>query len=249
MRREIDDLLADLEDLDDLDHPPKSAAKSAQAYQDRPAYRPQADYAKAYVQDRPAYQPQAASELRYEAKAYVQDRPAYQPQAASEPRFEAKAYVQTASVRPPIREVSGYPKTSTLDDLMDCMADVEHDDVGFRPVSVPVTSASKKLRKCYPIFVGTAEAGLCQGSQRPKVCDKLRCTDCDLEVKRFLGSVWDSSVDYLFFRNNYSRADQLRLNLHPQSDSCAYSCQCRWNSWRGVERVPEPSWVCGGHFC
>eukprot|EP00359_Climacostomum_virens_P000196 CAMPEP_0204896410 /NCGR_PEP_ID=MMETSP1397-20131031/145_1 /ASSEMBLY_ACC=CAM_ASM_000891 /TAXON_ID=49980 /ORGANISM="Climacostomum Climacostomum virens, Strain Stock W-24" /LENGTH=212 /DNA_ID=CAMNT_0052064013 /DNA_START=1088 /DNA_END=1726 /DNA_ORIENTATION=- len=211
--REIDDLLADLEDLDDFAKPPsKSSTRSVQAYEAKPPYQA-------------SFQP----EYRAETKSYSSTRP--EPTKTAAPT---------------------YGKANTLDDLLESMADIEHDDFDFRPAPVTVQStapAAKKLRKCFPLFVGIGEAGLCQGSQRPKVCDKLRCTDCDLEVKKFLGAVWDRSVDYLFFRNNYSREDQLRLNLHPQSGSVAYSCQCKWHSWSGVERAPDHSWVCGGHYC
>lgn len=210
MMREIDDLLADLEDLDDFDKPPKAPSRPP-----------------------PTYQP----------------KPAYAPQPTRDYRTEYKSQDMAGARAAP---TGGYGKSNTLDDLLESMADVGGDDFSYRPappvMQSPVTTA-KKLRKCFPVFVGTGEPGLCQGSQKPKVCDKLRCTDCDLEIKRFLGAVWDPSVNYLFFRNNYSREDQLRLNLHPVSGSSAYSCQCRWHSWSGVDRAPDHSWVCGGHYC
>ena len=46
-----------------------------------------------------------------------------------------------------------------------------------------------------------------------RACDRLRCTDCDFCVCVFHNYAWDSSVDYLFLRNNIPDFDRLKSKL------------------------------------
>ena len=46
-----------------------------------------------------------------------------------------------------------------------------------------------------------------------RICDQLRCTDCDFQVTSFANLAWDNSVDYLFLRNNYPDASRLKAKL------------------------------------
>lgn len=78
-----------------------------------------------------------------------------------------------------------------IDDLLDLVNDI--DSPGLEKPSVtssyqmPVVR-SNRLQKCYPLCIGGAslDVGLCYSSSQLKCCNKMRCTKCDLSVKRFL---------------------------------------------------------------
>ena len=81
------------------------------------------------------------------------------------------------------------------------------------------------------------------------LCENLLCTKCDVKVSIFKNKRWKSEVDYLFFRNNYSRKDKLQTMLVDSYGTCCYSCQCTWNniSDNYIIASKVSNWVCLGH--
>ena len=61
---------------------------------------------------------------------------------------------------------------------------------------------NEKVR-CFPLFIGGSELtnGITENSFNPKSCSTLRCTNCDLTIKRYVGKKWIEGLNYLFFRN------------------------------------------------
>lgn len=83
------------------------------------------------------------------------------------------------------------------------------------------------------------------------ICDNLRCSSCDFKVNRYIDKNWTSSVNYLFFRNNFPDYDKLKCNLRPCKGGAAYACQCSWFNVKDSDKIinipPELKWHCGGH--
>lgn len=103
--------------------------------------------------------------------------------------------------------------------------------------------------KCMCVFIGGSNLrqGCTTSSMDRKGCDKLICTSCDLRVQRFTNAVWSEEVNYLFFRNNYSRSGNLREKLLPRDGYCAYTCMCEWRSVNYERELVNDKWVCSGH--
>jgi len=151
------------------------------------------------------------------------------------------------STQPP-KAKSPFPNKALeeLDDLLEPLEDSE------TPQQKPVLRQVQKptrVEKCYPLCIGGTDiaSGLTIGSSRLKSCDKLRCTSCDLPIKRFPDSQWSEDCNYLFFRNNYSKEQNLRTKLSFQRNNVAYNCQCTWRSASQATILNHDSWVCGGH--
>jgi Retinal Maintenance len=107
-------------------------------------------------------------------------------------------------------------------------------------------------RRCGALcLAGSALRGGCAVSSISQcACDKLRCTACDFPVLSFEGAEWDSSADYMFFRNNMPSREKLSVMLLRRPAARAYACQCSWRSAVEVVRLGPASdlrWVCGGH--
>jgi Retinal Maintenance len=150
---------------------------------------------------------------------------------------------------PSINTKKPAPK-SEIDDFLEELKDIEK----IEPIKTPVYTnraeeTKKAFQKCYPLIAsGSSQAGYCVSSARPVPCDKLRCTRCDLPVKRFLNKVWKPESEYLFFRNNFSRDDKLATMMANSSGSAAYSCQCAWKSINEPINLNGDIWVCAGHY-
>lgn len=88
------------------------------------------------------------------------------------------------------------------------------------------------------------------GYSEKNICDNLLCTKCDVKVSIFPNKQWDTSVNYMFFRNNYARKDSLSQKLLNASGQTCYSCQCTWNSisvdFINASKVSH--WICRGHI-
>lgn len=69
-----------------------------------------------------------------------------------------------------------------------------------------------------------------RGSEKYGFVPGLHCTACDFQVMRIENYKWNSSANYMFFRNNYPNAMRLRKGLSPQVDLAAFCCQCSWKS-------------------
>uniref|UniRef100_A0A061SDC5 Cilia- and flagella-associated protein 418 n=1 Tax=Tetraselmis sp. GSL018 TaxID=582737 RepID=A0A061SDC5_9CHLO len=82
------------------------------------------------------------------------------------------------------------------------------------------------------------------------LCDKMRCTRCDLKVICFPGKSWKQEVDYMFLRNCYPDESKLSGKLRKCEESMAYSCQCSWLNCTEARRLgisDDIRWVCAGH--
>lgn len=99
--------------------------------------------------------------------------------------------------------------------------------------------------KCFTAFLdGTKSSG---GFRQ--FCKSLYCRGCDMGVERFPDKKWDSSVNYLFFRNYHPNHDKLAPKLHPCEGTAAYCCQCTWrniDSQLNISLDPKLKWFCMG---
>ncbi|CAG9322922.1 unnamed protein product [Blepharisma stoltei] len=140
-----------------------------------------------------------------------------------------------------------------IDDLLDLVNDIDSPEPE-KPAYVPSyqipVSNSSRLQKCYPLCIGGSnlEVGICFSSASLKCCNKMRCTKCDLSVKRYQNKIWKDGCNYLFFRNNYSRDDMLQPALADANGFCAYFCQCQWRNVNEPVVLRDNQWVCGGHL-
>ena len=76
-----------------------------------------------------------------------------------------------------------------------------------------------------------------------QIC-RYRCSKCDFRVLQFEDSTWDSTADYMFFRNYFPDCAKLLTKLKPINGMSALACQC---SWANVEdgffsKVPHVHW-------
>ncbi|POM68659.1 Hypothetical protein PHPALM_15154, partial [Phytophthora palmivora] len=108
--------------------------------------------------------------------------------------------------------------------------------------------------RCSQVFMdgGHANRGLSTAFSRKYddfVCSNLRCNDCDFTVVQFPGKKWDSSADYMFFRENVPSEAKLRVKMETAPDFAAYACQCKWLSISSQTRVDQcqVKWSCAGH--
>mmetsp|Transcript_18742 Transcript_18742/g.45028 ORF Transcript_18742/g.45028 Transcript_18742/m.45028 type:complete len:197 (+) Transcript_18742:278-868(+) len=160
--------------------------------------------------------------------------------------------------KPPTKAGDSYSKAKRdVDDLLDDLDDVLADDsphVPSEPTPAPsqATDSTEPVvastGKCFPVYIGGSkdEQGLTPG----RACDRLRCTKCDFEVKRWENIAWSESCDYLFFRNFFPDGEKLSKNMVKTKGSCGYACQCTWKSaseLTALQKSPEMRWVCSGH--
>ncbi|XP_048364190.1 cilia- and flagella-associated protein 418 isoform X1 [Sphaerodactylus townsendi] len=114
-----------------------------------------------------------------------------------------------------------------------------------------VTSSHAHDKRCCPVYLGgsTAPCGIGTNISQ-KTCDRLRCTACDFRVLHHDDYQWDTSCDYLFFRNNMPEFSKLRTKMVKKKGTRAYACQC---SWRSIDELTDLStdrqlrWVCSKH--
>ncbi|XP_026857336.2 protein C8orf37 homolog isoform X1 [Electrophorus electricus] len=113
------------------------------------------------------------------------------------------------------------------------------------------SSPQRTFKKCCPVFVGGSSITSGIGTSMSKrVCDQLRCTSCDFRVAMFDDHEWDSSCDYLFFRNNMPDSTKLQAKLKRRQGVRAYACQCSWHSafsLSELRHIQQLKWVCGQH--
>ncbi|KAG7336257.1 hypothetical protein KOW79_000950 [Hemibagrus wyckioides] len=119
-----------------------------------------------------------------------------------------------------------------------------------RPV-LTKSSFETALKKCCPVYLGGSSIASGVGtSVTQRACDQLRCTSCDFRVIMFDDQEWDSSCDYLFFRNNMPDCNKLGVKLKRKQGARAYACQCSWHSaiaLSELRHLPKLKWVCGQH--
>uniref|UniRef100_A0AAR2KHN3 Cilia- and flagella-associated protein 418 n=2 Tax=Pygocentrus nattereri TaxID=42514 RepID=A0AAR2KHN3_PYGNA len=113
------------------------------------------------------------------------------------------------------------------------------------------SSPQAASKKCCPLFLGGSSITRGVGTSiSQRACDQLRCTSCDFRVAVFDDHEWDSSCDYLFFRNNMPDHSKLRAKLKRRQGARAYACQCSWHSvftLTELRHIPQLKWVCGQH--
>ncbi|KAL2084516.1 hypothetical protein ACEWY4_020034 [Coilia grayii] len=106
-------------------------------------------------------------------------------------------------------------------------------------------------RKCCSVFLGGSAIPQGVGTSNSKrVCDQLRCISCDFRIASFDDQEWDSTCDYLFFRNNMPDCQRLRAKLKKCKGARAYACQCSWHTavaLTDLRAQAQLRWVCGKH--
>ncbi|KAK2186479.1 hypothetical protein NP493_199g06069 [Ridgeia piscesae] len=96
-----------------------------------------------------------------------------------------------------------------------------HRDTQLRHSSEPnctdrtkASNLAELHHKCHPVYLGGSRDAKGLGTTiNKRVCDKLRCTNCDFYVAAFDDYKWHPSTDYLFLRNNMPDFDKLRSKL------------------------------------
>ncbi|XP_043921865.1 protein C8orf37 homolog [Protopterus annectens] len=108
-----------------------------------------------------------------------------------------------------------------------------------------------KGKKCCPVYLGGSSFACGIGTNiSQRTCDQLRCTSCDFKISTYNDYEWDTSCDYLFFRNNMPDFSKLKQKMLRKRGSRAYACQC---SWRSIQELTDLSkdqqlrWVCSTH--
>ncbi|XP_039256102.2 cilia- and flagella-associated protein 418-like [Styela clava] len=112
-------------------------------------------------------------------------------------------------------------------------------------------ASENKNTKCFPPCLGgtSMKKGISVTGHK-RACNNLRCTSCDFKVLCFDNHQWNSSVDYLFFRNKMPDRVKLQLKLKKMPGCNAYCCQCSWKSIKEptvISQCKDLKWVCGKH--
>uniref|UniRef100_A0A671LMB7 Cilia- and flagella-associated protein 418 n=1 Tax=Sinocyclocheilus anshuiensis TaxID=1608454 RepID=A0A671LMB7_9TELE len=144
------------------------------------------------------------------------------------------------------------------DDIDAMLQEILDDD--YQPISTHVSQITRQnqskhtfssLILCCPVFLGGSSVPHGIGtSLSQRACNRLRCISCDFSVIMFEDQEWDSSGDYLFFRNNMPDHHKLKAKLRRKKDGRAYACQCSWHSAVSLSDLREQQqlkWVCGKH--
>lgn len=147
-----------------------------------------------------------------------------------------------------------------LDDLLDMFSDEDNKSVAIYPLSLKADTSSANntrsefqaggTKKCLQVLMngGHCSRGLSTAFSS-RVCSNLRCNECDFTVVQFPGKKWDSTADYMFFRENTPNEAKLRAKMEVVSGFAAYACQCKWLSINSLTRVDQcrVKWSCAGH--
>ncbi|XP_019727380.1 cilia- and flagella-associated protein 418 [Hippocampus comes] len=155
----------------------------------------------------------------------------------------------------------GQKKNSITEDIDALLEELQEEDLSHAPqdkiAPPPKRNRDDQIhsqpggRKCCPIYLGGSAVAKGVGTAASKrSCDQLRCTSCDFRVLTFDNCEWDSSCDYLFFRNNMPDCRKLGAKLRKRRGFRAYACQCSWFTASEVTDVllkPHLRWVCARH--
>mmetsp|Transcript_58527 Transcript_58527/g.67598 ORF Transcript_58527/g.67598 Transcript_58527/m.67598 type:complete len:206 (-) Transcript_58527:40-657(-) len=179
----------------------------------------------------------------------------------TQPKFKSDYSTNTYEAKQSYSKPTTYQNKSELDQLLDDLNGATT-DVSMKksyPVSnstdysaynqgtTSYTTEEKKNKKCWQPNLGNKNS---PSFSKRDVCEKLRCTSCDLKVQMFHGYKWTADCNYLFFRNYFSNKTQLNSKLIADEDSSAYACQCSWKTVTDVYPISdfkELKWVCAGH--
>ncbi|XP_008321148.1 cilia- and flagella-associated protein 418 isoform X2 [Cynoglossus semilaevis] len=94
-------------------------------------------------------------------------------------------------------------------------------------------------RRCCPVFIG--------GSSYPVGIG----TSTSERVLMFDHNEWDTSCDYLFFRNHMPDHQKLQTKLKKRRGFRAYACQCSWfccSELMDLSGLTQLKWICGRHL-
>ncbi|XP_030072762.1 cilia- and flagella-associated protein 418 isoform X2 [Microcaecilia unicolor] len=146
------------------------------------------------------------------------------------------------------------------DDIEGLIEDIFHNvrfDEEMKPRShtsdEPTIRSSIQMsgKKCCPVYVGGSKAPYGIGTNlSQRTCDHLRCTACDFNVVIYDDYQWDTSCDYLFFRNHMPEFSRLQEKMIRKKGTRAYACQCSWRSIKELTDLASDQhlhWVCGKH--
>nr|XP_033789570.1 protein C8orf37 homolog isoform X1 [Geotrypetes seraphini] len=147
------------------------------------------------------------------------------------------------------------------DDIEGIIEDIFHsvsfDEELVKPRSHTSTESTMKSsiqmsgKKCCPVYLGGSKSPYGIGTNlSQRTCDHLRCTACDFNVAIYDDYQWDTSCDYLFFRNNMPEFSRLQEKMLKKKGARAYACQCSWRSVQELTNLAEDQhlhWVCGKH--
>ncbi|KAM4864647.1 cilia- and flagella-associated protein 418 isoform 1-T1 [Thomomys bottae] len=149
-------------------------------------------------------------------------------------------------------------KEDDLDSLInEIFEEPNLDKKSFKLKSKPSSNTSTKAsiqgltKSCGPVYLSGSSVPCGIGTNTSqRACDHLRCIACDFWVVSYSDYMWDTSCDYLFFRNNMPDFHKLKTKLVTKKGARAYACQC---SWRTIEELTnlqtdhQLRWVCGKH--
>ncbi|KAJ8288374.1 hypothetical protein COCON_G00010330 [Conger conger] len=140
---------------------------------------------------------------------------------------------------------------SLLEDLLDDGDPLDLDMPKATKSDCKSSPSQPEGRRCCPVFLGGSSVASGVGtSTSQRACSQLRCTSCDFRVISFDDQEWDSSCNYLFFRNNMPDRRKLQAKLRRKRTARAYACQCSWRSTLSLNDLrdqPDLKWVCGKH--
>lgn len=162
---------------------------------------------------------------------------------------ELEEYLNSLEVEeersPPKSKVMKVKSNDVLDEVDQLLNDPDL-DMDFNSSSKPQKLSNNNIpvKKCAVVYIGS---GFSPSSQRS--CPKMRCSKCDCSVVSFNNFEWDTTIDYLFLRNNYPDFTRLKPMLKSKTDSLAYACQC--SSISLIDQIPVNKaifkWFCASH--
>ncbi|XP_022107706.1 protein C8orf37 homolog isoform X2 [Acanthaster planci] len=173
--------------------------------------------------------------------------------------FGSKSKKPDRESHPALSKKSSSKKLASEDDDLNSMIDDIID--GPEPpktlqrqnsqTSTTPRTTSISQRRCNPVYLGgSADPMGLSSAVSQRMCDQLRCTSCDFKIVAFDNYEWDSTCEYLFFRNNVPDFKKLSTKLKKRKGCRAYACQCMWRSVKTVTKVEQDhqlKWVCGKH--
>ncbi|KAJ8290946.1 hypothetical protein GJAV_G00019510 [Gymnothorax javanicus] len=175
----------------------------------------------------------------------------YRPVSLTKRKTEGKSETHCSTDQVPCKSFDADDIDSLLKDILN-----DGDPINFNMTRVAESDCRSSvsqpvLRRCCPVFLaGSTIASGVGTSTSQRACSQLRCTSCDFRVITFDDHQWDSSCDYLFFRNNMPDRVKLQAKLRKKRTARAYACQCSWRSILLVTDLrdqPDLKWVCGKH--
>ncbi|KAL9648657.1 hypothetical protein ABK040_016287 [Willaertia magna] len=142
----------------------------------------------------------------------------------------------------PSNELGVNTKTLKLTSLSEPLSTMNNNNFSLKVLSP---------RKCTTVFLSNQfdKLGYCSYLSI-KRCNDIRCMKCDFKVLHFDRKKWKSTVDYLFFRNNYPETVKKGFELNEDINVTSYCCQCSWVTVErrtNIKSLTNLYWYCGGN--